>query len=46
MAHLTSLKFTNLPSKISRYPTLIRCQRLVDRLEEQKRLVGDPPLFL
>ena len=41
MAHLTSLKFTNLPTKIFNNPTIIRRQRLVDRLEEQKLLAAD-----
>lgn len=45
MAHLASLKFTNLPPKIANNPALIRRKRLVDRLEEQKRLVADPTLI-
>jgi hypothetical protein len=41
MAHLSSLSFTTAPQK-SYDPKQIRRQRLIDRLEEQKRLAADP----
>jgi hypothetical protein len=41
MTHLSSLTFTNVPPAIHD-PKLIRRQRLVERLEEQLRLVKDP----
>jgi hypothetical protein len=42
MIHLSSLAFTSIPREATRNPTLIRRQRLVERLEEQKRLLSDP----
>lgn len=41
MTHLSSLSFTTLPQNIHN-PKLIRRQRLIERLEEQKRLASDP----
>ncbi len=41
MAHLSSLSFTTAPQK-SYDPKQVRRQRLIDRLEEQKRLAADP----
>ena len=41
MAHLSSLSFTTVPQKILN-PKLIKRQRLIERLEEQKRLAADP----
>ena len=41
MAHLSSLSFTTAPQK-SYDPKQIRRERLIDRLEEQKRLAADP----
>ena len=41
MAHLSSLSFTTAPQK-SYDPKQIRRQRLIERLEEQKRLAADP----
>ena len=40
MTHLSSLSFTTAPQK-SYDPKLVRRQRLIDRLEDQKRLVLD-----
>ena len=42
MAHLQSLTFTVAPQQIARNPKLVRRQRLMDRLEEQQKLVADP----
>ncbi len=42
MAHLKSLTFTVAPQQIARNPKLVRRQRLIDRLEEQQKLVADP----
>ena len=42
MAHLKSLTFTVAPQHITRNPKLVRRQRLIDRLEEQQKLVADP----
>jgi hypothetical protein len=41
MAYLSSLSFTTAPQK-SYDPKLVRRQRLIDRLEDQKRLAADP----
>src|SRR5262245_35840389 len=41
MAVLKSLTFTTLPAPGAN-PTLDRRQRVIERLEEQKRLVADP----
>ena len=41
MAHLKSLTFTVAPRQISRNPKLVRRQRLIDRLEEQQKLVAE-----
>ena len=41
MTHLASLSFTTAPQK-SYDPKLVRRQRLIDRLEDQKRLAADP----
>jgi hypothetical protein len=41
MTHLSSLSFTPVPQKTFD-PKEVRRQRLVDRLEEQKRLSSDP----
>lgn len=40
MTHLASLSFTTAPQK-SYDPKLVRRQRLIDRLEDQKRLASD-----
>ena len=42
MVHLKSLTFTVAPQQIARNPKLVRRQRLIDRLEEQQKLVADP----
>ena len=42
MAHLKSLTFTVAPQQIARNPKLVRRQRLIDRLEDQKKLAADP----
>ena len=42
MAHLKSLTLTVAPQQIARNPKLVRRQRLIDRLEEQQKLVADP----
>ena len=42
MNHLKSLTFTVAPSQIALNPKLARRQRLIDRLEEQRKLVADP----
>ena len=42
MALLSSLTFTIIPQQLAHNPKLIRRQRLIDRLEEQKRLAADP----
>lgn len=42
MTHLSSLAFTAIPREATRNPTLIRRQRLIERLEEQKQLLTDP----
>ena len=41
MAHLSSLSFTAAPQK-SYDPKQVRRQKLIERLEEQKRLAADP----
>ena len=41
MAYLSSLSFTSAPQK-SYDPKQVRRQRLIERLEEQKRLAADP----
>jgi hypothetical protein len=41
MAHLSSLSFTTAPQK-SYDPKQVRRQKLIERLEEQKRLAADP----
>lgn len=41
MAHLSSLSFTTAPQKYYD-PKQVRRQRLIERLEEQKRLAADP----
>jgi hypothetical protein len=43
MSNLKSLTFTTLPAKLHD-PKLIRRQRLIDRLEEQRKLAKDPTL--
>lgn len=42
MTHLSTLAFTTIPREATRNPTLIRRQRLIERLEEQKTLLNDP----
>ena len=42
MSHLKSLTFTVAPHQIRQNPRLIRRQRLIDRLEEQRKLASDP----
>ena len=42
MTHLSSLNFVPAPKQVSSDPKTIRRQRLIDRLEEQKRLLRDP----
>jgi hypothetical protein len=42
MSHLKSLTLTIAPHQSERNPKLIRRQRLIERLEEQQKLVGDP----
>jgi hypothetical protein len=42
MSHLKSLTLTIAPHQSDRNPKLIRRQRLIERLEEQQKLVGDP----
>ena len=39
MAHLKSLTLTVAPQQIARNPKLVRRQRLIDRLEDQQKLV-------
>jgi len=39
---LKSLSFTIAPHQIAQNPKLVRRQRLIDRLEEQRKLVADP----
>lgn len=42
MTHLSSLAFTSIPREATHNPTLIRRQRLIERLEEQRQLLKDP----
>lgn len=42
MTHLKSLTFTVAPRKASSNPTLVRRERMVARLEEQRQLARDP----
>lgn len=42
MAHLNTLAFVSVPKHSALSPTQIRRQRLIERLEEQKRLAADP----
>ncbi len=42
MTHLKSLTLTVAPYQIERNPKLIRRQRLIERLEEQRKLAADP----
>ena len=42
MSHLKSLTFTVAPHQIRQNPRLVRRQRLIDRLEEQRKLAVDP----
>ena len=42
MSHLKSLTLTVAPHQIERNPKLIRRQRLIERLEEQRKLAADP----
>ena len=42
MSHLKSLTFTVAPHQIRQNPRLVRRQRLIDRLEEQRKLAADP----
>ena len=42
MNHLKSLTFTVAPSQIALNPKLARRQRLIERLEEQRKLAADP----
>ena len=44
MSHLKSLTLTIAPHQIERNPKLIRRQRLIERLEEQRKLAIDPTL--
>jgi hypothetical protein len=44
MNHLKSLTLTLAPHRSERNPKLIRRQRLIERLEEQQKLIGDPNL--
>ena len=41
MSHLKSLTLTIAPHQIERNPKLIRRQRLIERLEEQRKLATD-----
>lgn len=42
MSYLKSLTLTVTPHQIERNPKLLRRQRMVERLEEQLKLVADP----
>ena len=42
MTHLKSLTLTVAPHQIERNPKLLRRQRLIERLEEQRKLAADP----
>ena len=42
MSHLKTLTLTIAPNQIERNPKLIRRQRLLERLEEQRKLAADP----
>ncbi len=42
MSHLKSLTLTIAPHQIERNPKLVRRQRLIERLEEQRKLAADP----
>ena len=42
MTHLKSLTLTVAPHQIKRNPKLVRRQRLIERLEEQRKLAADP----
>jgi len=42
MIHLNTLAFVSVPKHSALSPTQIRRQRLIERLEEQKRLAADP----
>jgi hypothetical protein len=42
MSHLKSLTLTIAPHQIERNPKLIPRQRLIERLEEQRKLANDP----
>jgi hypothetical protein len=42
MSHLKSLTFCTAPQQIAENPRLIRRQKLIEKLEEQRRLVKDP----
>jgi hypothetical protein len=42
MTHLNTLAFVSVPKHSALSPVLARRNRLIDRLEEQKRLVADP----
>ncbi len=42
MAHLNTLAFVSVPKHSALSPTLTRRNRLIERLEEQKRLAADP----
>ena len=42
MSHVKSLTLTVAPHQIRQNPRLVRRQRLIDRLEEQRKLAADP----
>jgi hypothetical protein len=42
MAHLNTLAFVSVPKHPALSPTQIRRNRLIERLQEQKRLAADP----
>ena len=44
MTHLKSLTFTVVPKGTSTDPKLVRRHRLVERLEQQRQLAGNPSL--
>jgi hypothetical protein len=42
VSHLKSLTFSVAPQKAAQNPKLVRRQNLIDRLEDQRRLLKDP----
>ena len=46
MTHLNTLAFVSVPKHSPLNPALVRRNRLIDRLEEQKLLVADPTHIL